>query len=192
LAGGAVIGIVTNNTDPEGLSRVKVKFPSISDLDESFWARVAVPMAGNDRGVRFPLAIDDEVLVIFGHLREPFVVGALWNGKDKPPTEDNNLSVMKSRGGHVITLNDADGAQTVEIVDASGKNSIVVDTAANTITIRADKDITLAAPNGTITLSAQTVEIAASEKAEVSSGQDGLKVHSSGDVFVSGKTVNLN
>jgi len=41
---GVVIGIVTNNKDPEGMGRLKVRFPWLSDSDESAWARVAVPM----------------------------------------------------------------------------------------------------------------------------------------------------
>ena len=38
---GVVIGIVTNNDDPDGLGRVKVRFPWLSDTDESWWARIA-------------------------------------------------------------------------------------------------------------------------------------------------------
>ena len=150
--------IVTNNNDPEGLSRVKVKFPTLSDGDESFWARVAMPMAGNDRGSYFPLAVDDEVLVIFGHLREPFIVGALWNGQDKPPAASRDQIVIKSRSGHIIRLHDKAGEETIEIVDANGTNSIVIDTANDSITISADKDITLSAPNGKITLTAKTID----------------------------------
>ena len=43
---GVVIGIVTNNRDPDGMGRIKVRLPSLSDIDETNWARVAVPMAG--------------------------------------------------------------------------------------------------------------------------------------------------
>ena len=42
---GVVVGVVTNNQDPDGMGRVKVKFPWLSDADESNWARVAAPMA---------------------------------------------------------------------------------------------------------------------------------------------------
>lgn len=190
-ADGAVIGIVTGIADTETLYRVKISFPTISDTYED-WARVVVPMAGPDCGMRFPLALKDEVLVIFGHLREPYVIGALWNGQDKPPADDAKLHVIKSRSGHVIKLNDTDGKETVEIIDATGKNSIVFDTAKNSITISSDKDITLAAPNGKISLTAKTIGIAASDSSDVSAGKDGMKVHTAGDVFVSGKTVNLN
>jgi uncharacterized protein involved in type VI secretion and phage assembly len=67
LTAGVVIGIVTNNKDTEGLGRVKVRFPWLSDLNESFWARVASPMAGDNRGVFFLPEKDDEVLVMFAH-----------------------------------------------------------------------------------------------------------------------------
>lgn len=192
LLGSAVIGLVTNNDDPDGLSRVKVKFPTLSDGDESFWARVALPMAGDDRGSYFPLAVDDEVLVIFGHLREPFIVGALWNGKDKPPATSPDQIVIKSRSGHIIRLNDKDNEETVEITDANGTNSIVIDTAHDSITISADKDITLSAPNGEITLTAKTITVKATADAAIHAGSDGMTLRADGDVFVSGKTVNLN
>src|SRR6185436_4336090 len=105
---GVVVGIVTNNQDPDGMGRVKVKFPWLSDADESFWARAAVPMAGKDRGFYFLPEVDDEVLVAFKHgaARSPYTPGALGNGKDAPPaTNDdgkNNVRVIKSRSGHVI------------------------------------------------------------------------------------------
>ena len=76
---GVVIGIVTNNNDPDRLGRVKVRFPWLSGSTESHWARVATPMAGNGRGLYFLPEVDDEVLVLFerGDVRFPFVIGAL-------------------------------------------------------------------------------------------------------------------
>ena len=84
---GVVIGIVTNNQDPDKLGRVKVQFPWLSNEDESFWARIASPMAGDKRGIYFLPEVDDEVLVVFEHgdMRFPYVIGALWNGQDSPP-----------------------------------------------------------------------------------------------------------
>ena len=62
---GVTVGVVTNNQDPDGLGRVKVRFPWLSDDDESFWARVVTPMAGNGRGLYLLPEVDDEVLVAF-------------------------------------------------------------------------------------------------------------------------------
>ena len=194
---GVVVGVVTNNQDPDGLGRVKVKFPWLSDQDESQWARIAAPMAGNERGVYFLPEVDDEVLVAFEHgdVRFPFVIGALWNGVDKPPADNgdgkNNLRVIKSRSGHTIKLNDEDGKETIEIIDKSEKNSVVIDTANNSITITSEKDITLSATKGTIKLDAQKLEIKSSADSKIEAGA-GMDVKASATMNIKGATVNIN
>ncbi|NET16665.1 MAG: phage tail protein, partial [Okeania sp. SIO1H6] len=170
---GVVVGVVTNNEDPEGLGRVKVKFPWLSDEDESDWARIAAPMAGNERGIYFLPEVDEEVLVVFEHgdVRFPYIIGFLWNGQDKPPASNedgnNNIRVIKSRSGHVIRLNDKEGKETIEIVDKTEKNSIVFDTATNTIAITSDGDITLSAAQGNIKLEAQNIEIKSAAETKI-------------------------
>lgn len=194
---GVVIGVVTNNEDPEGLGRVKVKFPWLSDEDESDWARIATLMAGNERGMYFLPEVEDEVLVAFeqGDVRFPYVIGALWNGKDKPPAtnEDgkNNLRVIKSRSGHVIRLNDEAGKETIEIIDKTEANSIVFDAANNTIAITADGDITLSASQGTIKLEGQNIELKSSADTKIESGA-GMNLKASGTMNHKGQTINLN
>ncbi len=81
-----MVGIVTNNNDPDQMGRVRVKFPSLSDSEESAWARVASVSAGNARGLMMLPQPDEEVIVGFEHgdTRRPIVVGSLFNGKDKP------------------------------------------------------------------------------------------------------------
>jgi uncharacterized protein involved in type VI secretion and phage assembly len=194
---GVVIGIVTNNQDPDGLGRVKVKLPRISGDDESNWARVVTWMAGKERGAFFLPEVDDEVLVAFEHgeISMPYVIGSLWNGVDKPPETNNDgkndLRLFKSRSGHLIRFNDQDGAEKIEIIDKSGNNFIVVDTKENTVTITCDKDIYLAAQKGKISLTAKEIEInaAATVKVEAKSGMD---LKASGNMVVKGATVNIN
>ena len=41
-----VVGVVTNNNDPDQMGRVRVKYPSLSDSEESAWARIATPERG--------------------------------------------------------------------------------------------------------------------------------------------------
>jgi uncharacterized protein involved in type VI secretion and phage assembly len=194
---GVVIGLVTNNKDPEKLGRVKVKFPWLSDFDESGWARIAAPMAGKQRGLFFLPEVDDEVLVAFeqGDPCFPYVLGAMWNGKDAPPvTNDdgkNNVRMIKSRSGHTVKLNDEDGKETIEIIDKSQKNSIVIDTSKNTITVTTDKDITLSAAKGTIKLDAQSVEIRSSGATQLKAG-GAMNVEASATMTVKGSTVNIN
>jgi uncharacterized protein involved in type VI secretion and phage assembly len=144
---GVVVGIVTNNQDPDGLGRVKVKIPRLSGDDESNWARIVSFMAGKERGSFFLPEVDDEVLVAFeyGNINIPYIIGSLWNGKDKPPISNddgkNNFRIIKSRSGHLIRLDDTDGMEKIEIIDKSEKNSLSIDTADNKIMIKSEKDI---------------------------------------------------
>lgn len=194
---GVVVGVVTNTQDPAGLGRVKVKFPWLSESEESSWARVATPMAGKGRGFYFLPEVEDEVLLAFeqGDARFPYVLGALWNGQDKPPEKnengENNIRAIKSRSGHVIRLNDTDGEEKIEILDKSGKNTIVIDTAKNTITLTSEKDITLSASKGTIKLDAQKIEIKSSAETKIEAGA-GMDVKATGTMNVKGAMVNIN
>ena len=109
---GVVVGIVTNNNDPEGLGRVKLSFPWRDCEQESYWARIATMMAGNERGTYFLPEVEDEVLVAFerGDINEPYVIGMLWNGKDKPPGDNsdgkNNVKKIKTKNGHELVFSD--------------------------------------------------------------------------------------
>jgi uncharacterized protein involved in type VI secretion and phage assembly len=194
---GVTVGVVTNNQDPDGLGRVKVKFPWLSDDVESHWARVVTPMAGNDRGLFFLPEVDDEVLVAFEHGSPefPYVLGALWNGKDKAPESnddgENNMRTIKSRSGHVVRLDDTDGSEKIEIVDGSGANSVVISTADNTITITADADVTIKSGNGKLILSGNGIEIKSQTGVKVEAGAN-MDLKASGQLNIKGSTVNIN
>jgi uncharacterized protein involved in type VI secretion and phage assembly len=195
---GVAIGIVTNNQDPDGQGRVRVRFPWLADTTESFWARIASPMAGNARGMYFLPEVDDEVLVAFQHGRPeaPVVVGGLWNGKDKPPADNgdgkNNMRVIKSRSGHLVRLDDTDGGEKIEIIDKAGKNKIVIDSAANTVTISADADVAIKSANGKLSLSGASVEIKSSSGEIALISQAAMTVKAQADLTVKGQVVNIN
>ena len=194
---GVAVGLVIDNKDPQALGRVRLKLPALSDDEIGHWARIAVLMAGADRGTFFPPEVGDEVLVAFEHgdIARPYVLGGLWNGQDKPPETNadgkNNLRLVKSRSGHLIRLDDSDGAEKIEIVDKSGGNSITIDTANNAITIISAADVTIDAPQGTLKLSAQTIEISSSANTEVKA-QGNLTLEASGTTTLKGATVNIN
>ena len=194
---GVAPALVTNNHDPDGLGRVKVKLPWLSDDAESDWARVASPMAGKERGLYLLPEVDDEVLVAFehGNPASVYVLGALWNGKDKPPEANaegkNDVRTLKSRSGHVVRLVDAKGDERIEIVDKSAKNSIVISTKDNTITIVADADITIQSAKGKLKLSGNGVEITSKGAIKVeASGNMDLKAGP--QLNVKGQMVNIN
>jgi len=169
---GVVIGIITDNNDPEELGRVKVSFPWRGETGQSDWARVATLMAGNDRGTFFLPEVDDEVIVAFdrGDMNHPYVIGALWNGVNTPPETNsdgnNNIRKIKSRSGHEIIFNDEDaaekleirtnaghtiilddtaGGEKLEIADKTGNNKISIDSVGNSINIESAMQLTIKA-----------------------------------------------
>jgi phage protein D len=83
---GCVVGVVTNNNDPEGLGRVRVRYPVLGSDHEGWWARVTAPAAGTRRGLLMVPQTGDEVLLAFEHDDDehPYVVGSVWNGTAKP------------------------------------------------------------------------------------------------------------
>src|SRR4249920_2092514 len=128
---GLAVGVVTDNQDPDKLARVRVRLPWHASGDTSYWARSAMPMAGNDRGSYFLPEIGDEVLVGAeeGDPSHLYVLGMLWNGKEKPPANNddgaNNTRVIKSRSGHTVRFNDDASAPEIELKLADGKQVLL-------------------------------------------------------------------
>jgi uncharacterized protein involved in type VI secretion and phage assembly len=198
---GVAIGLVTNNKDDQGLGRVKVRYPWREDSQDSYWARPAVLAAGRERGTFWLPEVGDEVLLAFdkGDIRHPYVLGALWNGKDKPPATnsdgENNTKLIRSRsghqvtlfdktgeervelktaGGHTILLDDKTGAARVEIKDSSGSNRIVIETGQNSLTIESGLSLKL---------KSQTIDIEAGAS---------MTIKASGTLTLQGATVLIN
>jgi len=194
---GVVVGIVTNNKDPDNLHRVKVRFPWLSNDVESHWARVAAPMAGKNRGAYFLPEVDDEVLVAFEHgqVDHPYVVGSLWNGKDNAPESnadgENNHRTLRSRSGHVLRFNDKSGNETIEIIDKTGNNKVVIDSANNSITIEAKSDITIKSATGKLTMQANGIEMKSQMGVTVEAAQN-MDLKANAIVTVKGAMIRIN
>ena len=117
-----LVGLVTNNNDPKGLGRVKVKFPTLTMGHESNWARVVGLGAANQRGFYCLPEINDEVLVGFEHgdIHRPYVVGGVWNGKDK--TVETVANTVKNRKVRVRTIKTRTG-HTIQFIEEDDKRS---------------------------------------------------------------------
>ncbi|NER84622.1 MAG: hypothetical protein F6K42_34895 [Leptolyngbya sp. SIO1D8] len=113
-----LVGIVTDNEDPESMGRVKVKFPTLTEDHNSNWARVVSIGAANGRGFDCLPEINDEVLVAFEHgdIHRPYVIGGVWNGEDAPPNSASKnvqngkvrLRTFQTRTGHKIRFVEED------------------------------------------------------------------------------------
>src|SRR5207253_9041614 len=130
---GVEVAIVTNVKDPDQQGRVKICFPRLRGLPESSWARIAQPAAGAGRGFYWIPEVNDEVLVAFerGQSNRPYVIGCLWNGKDKPMkdaySDENTVVMIQTKSGHQIALYDKDGEEKIVIGDKSGKRTVTFD-----------------------------------------------------------------
>jgi uncharacterized protein involved in type VI secretion and phage assembly len=189
---GVVLATVTNNQDDKKLGRVKLKFPWRSSTLESDWAPVVTPMSGDQFGLFLLPEVNDQVLVVFerGDINKPYVIGALWSSKVKPPADNsdgkNNLRMLKSRSGHVIQLDDTDQSEKIVITDKDEKNKIQIDHANNTITITSDKDFTVDA-KGDVTLKGKNIILKADQKVSIEAQQEidikcmaGVKINTDG------------
>jgi uncharacterized protein involved in type VI secretion and phage assembly len=185
---GAYPAVVRDLNDPDAQGRVKVGLPWSPDGSNAgyeAWARLATMMAGNNRGSWFIPDANDEVLVVFlgGDVRHPVVVGALWNGVDKPPvtmdSTKNDVKKLRSRNGVAVTLDDTQGKESlvletpggnkitmtdgpgiVEIVDSNG-NSIKLEGGGVTVTTKAK--VTLNASQVAVSASMVTVDAGVSK-----------------------------
>jgi uncharacterized protein involved in type VI secretion and phage assembly len=134
---GAYPAQVVDIKDPDGQGRVRVKLPwSPDSADGSYqvWARLAVLMAGPNRGTWFIPDPKDEVLLMFegGDPRRPYVVGMLWNGKDAPPESmdgsgNNFRKTIRSRNGVIITIDDTDGSESITLKTPAGQTVMLKD-----------------------------------------------------------------
>jgi phage protein D len=189
---GLVIGLVTDNDDPEKLGRVKVMYPWLSPDHASHWARVVSAGAGADRGIEFLPEINDEVLVGFelGDIHHPYVLGGLWNGQDKPPGDPGKVvsggkveqRIIRSRKGHTITLDDSDAGDGIKIEDHKG-NVLALDTTSNALQIKVQGDTTLEC-TGSFSVKAQGQVKIEGMGVQVDGGP--------GTVDVTGTMINLN
>lgn len=213
-----VIGVVTNNQDPDGnLGRVKVKFPWLDDNDESYWARIASPMAGSGRGFLYIPEVNDEVLVSFeqGDMTRPFILGGLWNGKDAPPKKNSevvggdgkvNQRIIQTRAGHIVNLDDTQDAEKITITSKSGHVftmddksgsetvSIVDKTGNNLIKIESSSNKITIQANGDISVTAkQNATVEATQNVTVKSDSGNITVQApTGNVSVESQSGNVS
>jgi uncharacterized protein involved in type VI secretion and phage assembly len=172
---GLVEAVVVDNKDPDKMGRVKVKFPALPDMPESFWARLSMPMAGKKRGWITIPEVDDEVLVSFVHgdVQNAVVVGSLYNGKDLPPYAnedgDNNLRVFQSRSGHRVTFDDTSGEERIELISHNEEIRIIWDSKEKTLSIYSGKDIIVEAKEK-ISLKCQDFILEASNNISMKAG----------------------
>lgn len=196
---GVAIAEVVSNTDTSNLGRVQLRLPWLSGYQP--WARVATMSAGRNRGAYFIPQVGDEVLVAFNHgdVREPFVVGSLWNGRDTPPRtgtlDPTNVRAIRTPAGHEITLDDT--GQSIVVVTSTGQRlamdaqqiELSAGKGAAKVTLTTSGDITLEGTN--VRIKATGVFEAKGSTAEVN-GDSNATFKGGGLCTVQGGLVKIN
>jgi uncharacterized protein involved in type VI secretion and phage assembly len=195
LVKGVAVALVTQNKDDEGLCRVKVRYPWHDKPRESYWARLATPMAGKERGLVLIPEVGDEVLVAFERedLRFPYVLGALWNGQDKPPLANgdgkNDRRILRSRKKHYLLF--GDGAKgVVELAHEKGRKVVfdddgfsVQDEKGNVVKVDSNSGAMTIEAKGQLNIRAAKISIEATGT---------LEVKASATLTIRGSLVSIN
>ncbi|MEW8030341.1 MAG: phage baseplate assembly protein V [Candidatus Thiodiazotropha sp.] len=180
-------GVAENVVDPDGLGRITVRLPWISDTYETRFAPVAQVYAGENYGAVWLPERGDQVVIAFlkGQLSRPVVLGSIYSNTRQPVasrSDREDPKILRTKGGHYLLMEDRQ-SKRIELVDLTGNNSVLIDSEANSVTVRADADITIEA-GGNLTLNAQT-------DITINAGSN-ITISASGQVSVSGSTINLN
>lgn len=202
---GVMVAQVTDNKDPDKLGRVKCKFIAREKQETTDWIRVATLMTGKEMGSFFLPEVDDEVLLAFanGELSKPYVIGSLWNKKEKPPKDNadgkNNIRLIKTRSGSELNFNDEDKKakitlktpgdrillqddenQVTDIHDKDSKNGVKIESKNGQITIKAEKKIILKAGQCSIELDGNANSITIKSGATIKISGQQINVESGG------------
>ncbi|MGM5629406.1 type VI secretion system tip protein VgrG [Apibacter raozihei] len=151
--------IVTDNNDPEGMSRIRVQFPWQEPTQgQSPWIRVTTPYAGKGKGMHVIPEIGEEVIVSFenGNAEKPVVIGAMFNGEGKSGHggAGNYMKGLQTASGSHIMFNDntksvvlKDPEKTTMSFDGNGNTllnsseTIILSCGLSTIELRKDGTI---------------------------------------------------
>ena len=140
-------GMVTDNHDPKGLGRVRVKFHWMNGTEKTPWIRVTSPHGGGGKGMFFIPEVGEEVIVGFegDSPTKPYIIGTVYHGKASNTYSNggNDVKALQTRSGNKVVMNDKDGSVFVE--DKAG-NSILIDGAGN-ITVKSSNTVTIDATN---------------------------------------------
>ena len=146
--------------------------------DAKVWARVAVPMAGGDRGTFLLPKKGDEVLVTFvgGDPRRPIIIGSLWNGSQQAPeTLDSDVDrwSFTSPAGTTIKVQESSLADSnVSIVIPRTKGNTDPEAASASIFMSGSGEMVLRAGGSTLTINAE-----------------GIRASTTGQVCLDGSTI---
>ncbi len=195
--------IVTDNHDPKGLGRIRVRFHWMKPSEKTPWIRITSPHGGGDKGMFFIPEIGEEAIVCFegDSAVKPFVNGTVYHGKAKTSFANagNDVKALQTRSGNKMIMNDNQGS--VYMSDKGGANSLM-DGAGN-ITTNANKISTLnAGTKSTINVGkgksvvtmdeGGNIEINATANLKINVGASKIELKSDGTITINGHQISID
>lgn len=197
---GVYPAIVTDVEDPEGLGRVLLSLPWLSETFVTPWARVVQAGAGPLTGAQILPEPLDEVLVAFenGQLDSPYVLGGLYNEERRGAIGATQLvqgvtvkRAFTSRAGHQIIFDDSPETPGLVLnttfgascmIRMSPETGITIATVeGQPVTIESASEVTVAAEAAVI-INAAEITI---------NGEGAVAINAEGAVEVNGVAVSI-
>lgn len=184
---------VKDNKDPEKLGRVRVNFFWQGENQMSPWIRAVNPYSANERGFYFIPEIDDEVLVGFegGDAEKPYIIGSLYNGKNKPhsawPNQKNSFKGIVTKSNLRIEFDDE---KKITTIDTPGGNKVVISDDQKSILLSDQNGNKAELTTGGISLESPKDITLNSKSRIVIDAISGIDISSKSDVKVTGLNIN--
>ncbi len=189
--------VVTDNNDPKGLGRVRVKFHWMKGSQKTPWIRIASPHGGGNKGMYFIPEIGEEAIVGFegGNPHKPFVIGTAYHGRAKTSfgNAGNDVKALQTRSGNQLILNDADSS--VYLSDGKGNNTFhdgkgnIITTSSEMIRLECGKSSIEMKKDGTILISG--LNITTNGEETVTTITETKKVNAKDNIIIASNSNNI-
>jgi uncharacterized protein involved in type VI secretion and phage assembly len=178
--------------DPENAYRVLVTIPSLPEIKDGIWVRLAAPYALKEKGWFFYPEKGDEVILGFleGHPAHAVILGSLYSKKNTAPykpDKDNKIKAIVTKSELKIEFNDKDKITTIStpkeqqiVLNDKDEKVIVTDKKKNVITLSKD---------GIVIESKGALELKASK--DVTIKGKNVKIEASSGLELAGKDVKM-
>jgi hypothetical protein len=145
-------GIVTDNTDPSAIGRIKAQVPEVfGEVITTPWATPCAPYTGAGLGLHAIPPVGAGVWIEFeaGDPSRPIWSGGWWGTSDVPADQKGNsakpsLKILRSEQGLMVALDD--DANTLTLSDSGGSNLLTISVNDGQIRVQATNKVIVEAP----------------------------------------------
>lgn len=122
-------GVVTDNTDPLMMGRIRARVPDVMGDQESGWAMPCAPFGGDGMGFFAVPTVGAGVWIEFEHgdPEYPIWSGCWWgSAAEMPPTllappPPSKKVMVKTEGGHSVLIDDTPGVGGITLETSGGQ-----------------------------------------------------------------------